>query len=185
MVFYWHSDLISHTEKHKQHTQGPADWQTNINIYLHYLLSAHSNILYYIKWLYFPQCLFSLENCLLVKVIYLLIRCYKTRFFHWNTRKTDRNGVNKQNAHRHTPNTQRKIILEKVSMKISDTTPLPLFLKQPHLFYQPLHFYGKNLTSPLFFGGGGEGFWKINPPLLPLYKGRRFHLCFSFFKLRK
>ena len=30
-------------------------------------------------------------------------------------------------------------------MKINDGS---LFLKQPHLFYQPLRFYGKNLTVP-------------------------------------
>ena len=32
-------------------------------------------------------------------------------------------------------------------MKISDTSP---FFKQPHLFYQPLRFYGKNLNRPFF-----------------------------------
>ena len=32
-------------------------------------------------------------------------------------------------------------------MKISDT-PSP-FIKQPHLFYQPFHFYVKNLNPPL------------------------------------
>ena len=64
-VFYWWSDLITH--KHTQHTQGPVDWHTCIIIYWHHLLCAHSNYLYYIKWLnewftdieiYFPQCLF-------------------------------------------------------------------------------------------------------------------------------
>ena len=35
-------------------------------------------------------------------------------------------------------------------MKISDTTP---FLKQPLLFYQPFHFYGKKnlIPSPILF----------------------------------
>ena len=51
VVFYWYSDLISHTHKHTQHTQGPVDWHTHINIYLHHLLFAHSSYLYYIKWL--------------------------------------------------------------------------------------------------------------------------------------
>ena len=46
-------------------------------------------------------------------------------------------------------------------MKISDTTP---FLKQP-LFYQPLPYYGKNMT-PLF--------WKISKTQVPHppYRGR-------------
>ena len=45
---------------------------------------------------YFPQCLFfsKLFTC---ESIYLLIRCYKTGFFIWNTNNTDGNGVNKQN----------------------------------------------------------------------------------------
>ena len=55
---------------------------------------------------------FLFKNYSLAKVIYLLIRCYKTRFFLSNTNNTDRNGVNKQNTH--TPNTQRKITLERV-----------------------------------------------------------------------
>ena len=44
---------------------------------------------------------------------------------------TDRNGVNKQNTH------------QTLSMKINDTSP---FLKQTDLFYQPLHYYDKNLN---------------------------------------
>ena len=64
------------------------------------------------------------------KVVYLLIRCYKTRFVFSNTDNTDRNGVNKQNTHTHThanpPNSQRNITMERVSMKISDTPP-PFF----------------------------------------------------------
>ena len=57
---------------------------------------------------------FLLKNYSLVKVIYLLIKCYKTRFFLSNTNNTNRNGVNKQNTHTHThththtPNTPRK-----------------------------------------------------------------------------
>ena len=52
VVFYWYSDLISHTHtrKHTQHTQGPVDWHTHININLHNLLCAHSCYLY-MKWL--------------------------------------------------------------------------------------------------------------------------------------
>ena len=82
----------------------------------------------------------------------MLIRCYKTRFFLWNTTNTDKNDVNKQDTHTHTPNTQREreIALGMVSIKINDTPLLP-FLKQPHLFYQPFHFYGKNNLNPPFF----------------------------------
>ena len=39
---------------------------------------------------------FPFKNYSLVKVIYLLIRRYKTRFFVWNT--NDTNGVDKQNT---------------------------------------------------------------------------------------
>ena len=39
------------THKHTQHTQGPVDWYACIIIYWHHLLCAHSNYLYYIKWL--------------------------------------------------------------------------------------------------------------------------------------
>ena len=55
--------------------------------------------------IFFPYCLFFSKI--------MLIRCYKTRFFLWNTNNTDRNGVNK--THTHTRNTQRKITLERVS----------------------------------------------------------------------
>ena len=56
---------------------------------------------------------FLFKNYSLAKVIYLLIRWYKTRFLLGNINNTDRNGENKQNTH--TPNTQRKITLERVS----------------------------------------------------------------------
>ena len=59
--------------------------------------------------IFFPYCLFFSKI--------MLIRCYKTRFFLWNTNNTDRNGVNKTHTHTHTytRNTQRKITLERVS----------------------------------------------------------------------
>ena len=61
----------------------------------------------------------------------------KTRHFLCNVNNTDRNGVNKQkHTHTHQALREREITLERVSMKISDTP----FLKQPDLFYQPLHF---------------------------------------------
>ena len=42
---------------------------------------------------------FLLKNNSLVEVVYLFVRCNKTKFFLWNTNNTDRNGVNKQNTH--------------------------------------------------------------------------------------
>ena len=68
---------------------------------------------------------FLFKNNSLVKVIYLL-----TSLFLLNANNTDRNGVNEQNTHTytHTPNTQRKIKLERVNMKISE---IPPFLTQP------------------------------------------------------
>ena len=70
----------------------------------------------------------------LVKVMYLLISCCKTRFFLWNTNNTNRNGVNIQNKHTHTHKTnthtrihqtlrERKHWKGLVSMKLSDTPP--------------------------------------------------------------
>ena len=67
------------TDKYKQHTQG-------------YSRKTHPYI--YKKWLF--------KKYSLVKVIYLLIRCYRTRFFLWNTNNTNRNRVNKQNTHTYT-----------------------------------------------------------------------------------
>ena len=42
---------------------------------------------------------FHLKNYSLVNVIYLLIRCYKIRFFLGDTNHADRNGVNKPSTH--------------------------------------------------------------------------------------
>ena len=52
-VFYWYSNLISHTQicKHTQHTQGSVDWHTHVNIYLNHLLCVHSSCFYYYQWL--------------------------------------------------------------------------------------------------------------------------------------
>ena len=49
---------------------------------------------------------FLFKNYSLVKVIYLLIRCYKTRFFLGNTNNTDRNGVNKQHTYTYTKHSE-------------------------------------------------------------------------------
>ena len=101
-----------------------------------------------------------------VKVIYLLIRCYKSRLFLWNTSNTDRNGVSKQNTY--TPNTQRKITLEKFSMKISD---IPSF-KTTSQFSKIL-----KTQTPLYKVGEGAG----DPTVLPVSVSRYKNLEFSMF----
>ena len=109
----------THTHEDTQHTQGPVNWHAHINIYLYHLLCSHSSYLYYTEWIthwyqkFTFHNVFSFQKLCACKVIYLLIRCYESRFFLWNTNNTDRNGVNKQKTH--TPNTQRKITLERVS----------------------------------------------------------------------
>ena len=65
LLVHWFD--ITHT-KHTQHTQGPVDWHTHINIYLHHLLCAHSSHLYYIKWL------MNIRN--LLSAISLLLKNY-------------------------------------------------------------------------------------------------------------
>ena len=42
---------ITHRHKDTQHTQGPVDWHTHTNIYLHHLLCAHSSHLYCVEWI--------------------------------------------------------------------------------------------------------------------------------------
>ena len=54
VVFYWYSDLISHTDKHSntQHTQGGSRLTHTYKYkYLNHLLCARSSYLCYIKWL--------------------------------------------------------------------------------------------------------------------------------------
>ena len=136
---------------------------------------------------------FLFKNYSLVKVIYiyLLIRCYKTRFFQWNTNNADRNGVNKQNTHTHTrtkhsekDNTGKgDLVWKKWDYGVMTLTPwwYPLFLKQAHLFTKSLHFYEKNLNPcPVFL--------KIlkTHPSSPFLKGRGgVNYALAFFKLRK
>ena len=50
VVFYWYSDLISHTQTHTAHS-GASRLTHSYNIYLHHLLCAHSSYLYYVNWL--------------------------------------------------------------------------------------------------------------------------------------
>ena len=92
--FCWYSDLMSHKQTH---THKHKDTHMNNSL---------------ISKIYFPQSLFFSKIIHLLKP-YLLIRCYKTRFFLCNTNNTDRNGVNKQNSH--TSSIQRKITLERAT----------------------------------------------------------------------
>ena len=151
----WYSDVaITHTNTKAHTAHSGASRLTHPYKYIFTPPVICSSYFYYIKWnhsliskIYFPVS-FLFKNYSLVKVIYLLIRCYKTGFFLWNTDNTDRNGVNKQNTC--TNQTLRERYRKGlVSMKIRDT---PFFKKQPHLFCQPLHFIGRNIgTPPLFF----------------------------------
>ena len=119
VVLCWYSDLISHTHKythaHTGHTEHSrvSRLHTHINIYLHQLLCAHSSYLYCTEWIiYWYQNLIStmsflFKNYSLEKVIYLLIRSYKTRFFLWNTNNAVRNCANKQNTPTHTKHSKK------------------------------------------------------------------------------
>ena len=93
IYFCWYSNLISHIHKcrhiHKdtQHTKGPVDLHTHVNIYLHYLLCAHSSYLYYTEWIihWYQKItfhdVFSFQQLFTCKghLLYMLIWCYKTR----------------------------------------------------------------------------------------------------------
>ena len=114
------------------------------------------------------------KNYSLLKFIYLLIRCSKTRFFLWNTNITDSNGVNKQNAHTHTHQTLKWKGF--VIMKISDT---PLFWNNPTCFTHPFIFMRK-IWTPFF-----ENFKNSTPSPSIKGGGEGFATMLSFFKLRK
>ena len=94
---------------------------------------------------YFPQCL-----------LFSIIIHWKRSYICWldviGLGSSNNTGVSKQNTHTHThthaSNTQRKITLERVSMKISDSPP---FLKEPPYFTNPSLFMAKIWT--LYKGG--------------------------------
>ena len=125
VVFSWYSDLIAHTVKHKQGTQGPVDWHTYINIHLHHLLCAppvmcsqklpllhwvtKRIIHWYQKFTFHNDFFFKTYS--LVLVTYLLW-CYTTRIFMWNANNTNKSDVNENKQN--TP-TQKKTRLESVS----------------------------------------------------------------------
>ena len=96
--------------------------------------------------------------------------------------------------HTHTPDTQRKITLERVSfsMKISDTPP---FEKSNPLFYYPLPFYGKNTSfknvekfnHPLFLRGiptmGINLLNFVKPSILDVWQSSEFSSGFKYAKI--
>ena len=94
------------------------------------------------------------KNCSLVEVMYLLISFNKTKSFLWNTKNTDRNGVNSKTQ---TTHTQKKVFRKGLLVLV---IPLP-FSEQPFPlhFCQPLSFYGKML-NPSFL----RKFWKLKLP---------------------
>ena len=125
---------------------------------------------------------FLFKNYSIVKVIYLLISCYKTRFFMWNANNIDRNGVNKQNTHEN----------ENFSIKISDTTPFfkttPPILATPPIFMgkiwtPPPPFFLENFenSTPLYKGTGG---WGVRvPTMLYLFQVKKEHSLIEKFLL--
>ena len=118
VVFCWYPDLISHTHMHKQtktqHTQEQLmNWHTPIHTHSSYLYNIEWRIHWYHKSL-LSTISFLFKNYSFVEVMYLMIRCSKTKFFLWNANNPDRNGaINK--THTYTLSAQRKITLEKVS----------------------------------------------------------------------
>ena len=89
-VIFYHN-LMSHTQNIHTHTKTqhflePVDWHTHANAYLHHLLCVCSSYLYYTELIIIYQNftfhnVFSFKNYALVKVIYLLIKYWKTSFF--------------------------------------------------------------------------------------------------------
>ena len=108
---------------------------------------------------YFPKCLFF-STIIHLQKSYI---CWLDVIWLGSSNNTINTSTH---THTHTHETirERKHWKRLVSMKISDT--LSFFQTTP-LFYQPLPFYGKNLTTPPFFktfenslspiikGGGG------------------------------
>ena len=119
IMWFFAETLISHSHKDTAHSGASRVTHPYKYIFsLPVVCSQQLSLLYWmndslISKIYFLQCLFfsKIFTC----QSHLLIRCYKARIFLWSTNNTDRNGVNKQNTH--TPNTQRKGTLARVSMK--------------------------------------------------------------------
>ena len=105
------------------------------------------------------------KNHWLVEVTYQLIRFNKINFFLWNTKNSDRYGVNMQNKHQNSLRERWdwKVL---VIMKISDR--YPQLLKQPPYFTKP-HFLWVKSQPPLLFG-------KISKIQTFFYKGGELQL---------
>ena len=92
-----------------------------------------------ISKIYFAQCLF-ISKIIHLQKSYLLIRCYKTRFFLSNINNTDGNSVQKQNTH----------------TKHSEI-PLTSFLSTPPFL--------RENSDPLFLWK----LWRLKPPSLQVW----------------
>ena len=112
-------------------------------------------------------------NYYFVQVTYLLITFSRTRFFPWNTKNTDRYGVNKQNT-RHNSLKERYDWKGLVGMRISDRVPQPFSKTNPY-FTNPSLFMVKIWTLPFW-----ENFEKITPP--PIITEGGFQLCNTYVK---
>ena len=71
VFFCQYFDLISHSQKDTQHTQGPLEWHNQIKIYLQDQLCAHSSYLYYIEWIIHWNQKFTFQCFFFWKIIYL------------------------------------------------------------------------------------------------------------------
>ena len=103
------------------------------------------------------------KNYSLVEIMYLLIRFIKIKFFPWNTKNSDRNGINKQNTQAHQTLGKWWLWKRLASMKISDTS----------YFTNPSLFMGKIQSAPIFC----RNFDYSTPSFV---KGRGVQLCITF-----
>ena len=130
VVFCRYSDLISHTEKQWHTAHSGASRLTQLyKSYLHHLLCAHSSYVYYNEWIIhwyqkftFFSKVFSFQKLFTCKSHVCWLDAIKLGSC--QTQIILIEMVETNSTHTHTINTHRKITLEKVSMKISDT---PLF----------------------------------------------------------
>ena len=94
---------------------------------------------------------FKLLNWL-AEVTYLLTRFKKIKFFPWNTKNADRNGINKQTAHTYNKHS------EKDNIRSFENKWYLSFLKHPILPTLPLLW--KKSEFPLFW----VNFKELTPP---------------------
>ena len=81
ILLWYHTHKQSH--KHTQHTEGPVDWHTHINIYLHQLLCAHNSYLYYIEWIIHWYKKFSVHSLFFSKGL-VSMKISDTLFYYTN-----------------------------------------------------------------------------------------------------